>query len=317
MKVISVARFGDADSLVLETRPDPVAGPGEVVIGVEAAGVGYVDIMARKGGYVAFPEAGFVPGLEVAGQVLATGAGVDPAWIGKSAFAMPMKGGGYAERVRVAAAQLVPIPEGLSCRSAVALGMNAIVAKIAVTRAAVARGESLFVRGAGGGIGMMAVQFGAALGAIVSATTSSETRSKRLRALGAARIIDRTAATRDGDENYDVIVDTVAGPELSQQIGRLNDNGRYILCGGVAGAPKADFGMALLGIFHRSPTFLAFSLNSLPATTVVAAATEVFADAVAGRVSAVIDRELRLDEAVAAHVALEAGAPFGKVLLIP
>lgn len=317
MKVISVAQFGGPDGLVPEVRPDPVPQPGDALILIEAAGVGFVDVMARQGNYVAFPEPGFVPGLEIAGRVIEVGADADANWVGKRVFGMPMRGGGYADMISLPVEQLALIPDGLTCRDAVALGMNAIVAKIAVARAGVKSGETVFVRGAGGGIGIMAVQFAAAQGAIVSATTSSEIRAARLRALGADHIVDRNVPLKLVSGDVDVVVDTVAGPDLGQQIGRLAANGRYMMCGGVAGAPTPDFGMSLLGIFHRSPTFFTFSLNSLGATDLVREANETFAAAGRGLIKPVVDRDLPMDEAAAAHRALEAREPFGKIILQP
>lgn len=97
MKAISVEQFGGPDVLELSEVPDPRPAPGEVLISIEASGVGYVDVMAREGHYHAFTEAGFVPGLEIAGVVSELGDGVDAGWLGRRVFAMPMTGGGYAE----------------------------------------------------------------------------------------------------------------------------------------------------------------------------------------------------------------------------
>jgi NADPH:quinone reductase len=317
MKVMSVPRFGGPEVLELREVGDPALAPGEVLVSIEAIGVGYVDVMAREGHYQAFPTAPFVPGLEIAGRVTDLGADVDESWRGRRVFAMPLKGGGYAESVALPTDQLVPLPEGLSAEHAVALGMNAMVAKVAIERAGVTAGERAFVRGAGGGIGIMAVQICAAHGADVTATTSSASRAERLRALGADHIVDRRQTAESDSQLYDVIVDTVAGPELGSYFAHLEPNGRYILCGGVGGAPAADFGIGMMNIFHRSPTFYAFSLNSVDTATVVAAATELFSDADRGVISPVIHRQLPLADAASAHVELEDGAVFGKVVLIP
>lgn len=320
MKVISVEKFGGPETLELKDAFDPRPATGEVLISIEAIGVGYVDVMAREGRYHAFTTAGFVPGLEIAGTVTELGDGVYDGWLGRRVFAMPMAGGGYAERVVVSADQLIPLPDDVTARSAVALGMNALVAKIAIERAGLDSGESVFVRGAGGGIGIMAVQICSARKAHVTATTSSDRRADRLRALGADHVVDRRVmneASEADSERYDLVVDTVAGPELTSYVARLKPNGRYILCGGVGGAPADDFGRALLENFHRSPTFLAFSLNSVENSAVVTAGVELFADAARGVITPVVHRELPLAEASSAHGELEAGRVFGKVVLIP
>ena len=313
MKVVVVSQFGASEVLRIEQRQDPVPDAGEALISVEAIGVGYVDVMARRGRYVAFPEPGFVPGLEVAGRVLAVGELVDQAWVGRLVFAMPMKGGGYSSLLAIPVEQLIAIPEGLSASQAVGLGMNALVAKIALNRVPIQSGEHIFVRGAGGGIGMMAVQIGAARGGIVTATTSSGSRGSRLRDLGAKTIVPRDHLPDD----YDVAVDTIGGEHLGTYVKRLKSNGHYILCGGIGGAPKADFGMEVLGIFHRSPTFMAFSLNSVETPAVVAAGVELFDDAVQGKIQPTIDREMPMSSAAEAHDLVENGAAFGKIVLKP
>ena len=317
MKAISVEQFGGPEVLAPSYFSDPRPAPGQVLIDTEAIGVGYVDVMAREGRYHAFGAPGFVPGLEIAGVVAELGDGVDTGWLGRRVFAMPMTGGGYAERVVVSTDQLIALPDGVSARSAVALGMNALVAKIAIERMRPSRGESAFVRGAGGGIGIMAVQICHARGVFVTATSSSVHRADRLRALGADRIVDRRASGESDSQPYDLIIDTVAGPELGSYVAELEPNGRYILCGGIGGAPAEDFGRVMLENFHRSPTFSAFSLNSVENPAVVAAGTELFADADRGVITPVVHCELPLADAASAHAELEAGRVFGKVVLIP
>jgi NADPH:quinone reductase len=317
MKVVTVPQFGGPEVLELREVPDPRPAPGEVLICIEAIGVGYVDVMAREGRYQTFPTPGFVPGLEIAGRIIEISATVDPALQGRRVFVMPMTGGGYAELITVPADQLIPLPDGLTARDAVGLGMNAMVAKVALERATLASGESALIRGAGGGIGIMALQVCAARGAHVTVTTSSAARADRLRELGADSVIDRRAPTGPNSDSFDVILDTDAGPELRAQFGRLKSNGRYVLCGSVGGAPAADFGAGLLGIFHRSPTFFAFSLNSMDNAAIVAAGAALFRDADQSAITPVIHRTLPLTEVVSAHHEQETGEAFGKILLIP
>lgn len=317
MRVVAITSFGGAEVLALEERVDAVAEAGQALIAVEAVGVGYADVMAREGRYVKFPDPGIVPGLEVAGRVVAVGEGGDSAWIGRRVFAMPMDGGGYSELIARPIDELMPIPDGLSCVDAVGLGMNAFVAKVGIERATLAHGERVFVRGAGGGIGLMAVQIAAARGAVVTATTSSDERGARLRALGAKHLVDRSRQENEVGDGFDVIVDTIAGPDLGKYVRRLNANGRYVMCGGIAGAPNADFGMDLLSVFHHSPAFFAFSLNSIAPRELAAVGAKLFEDALEGRIKSVIDRELPLSDAAEAHRAQESGNVFGKIVLIP
>ena len=151
----------------------------------------------------------------------------------------------------------------------------------------------------------------------MTATTSSAPRAERLRALGADHIVDRSSSAESDLPLFDVIVDTVAGPELGSKFALLRPNGRYVLCGGVGGAPAADFGTGMLEVFHRSPTFIAFSLNSVDHATVVEAGAQMFSDAERGELTPLIHRELPLADAASAHVELEEGRAFGKIVLIP
>ena len=189
MLAITVPAFGGPDVLRAAELPVPAPGPGQVLIAVESAGVGYVDVMARAGDYAPLAEPGFVPGLEAAGTVTATGDDVDPAWTGRRVYALTWRGA-YAEQVVADLAGVVPLPTGVDAETAVALGVNALVARTGLRRAGARAGERVLVRGAGGGIGVHAVQLAAAAGAEVTAVTSSAERGVRLRELGAAHVQD-------------------------------------------------------------------------------------------------------------------------------
>lgn len=317
MHAILIPRFGGADVLELEERPDPIPETGQALLAVEAVGVGYVDVTAREGRYARFPEPGIVPGLEVAGRVLSVGLGGDESWIGKRVFAMPMNGGGYSDRIALPVEQLMPLPGGLSSVDAVGLGMNAFVAKVGIERAGLRAGERVFVRGAGGGIGLMAVQLAVSKGGEVTATTSAEERAERLRALGARHILNRSHGDAAPHDQLDMIIDTIAGPDLGRYVRLLNQNGRYVMCGGIGGMPNAEFGMDLLSIFHRAPSFFAMSLNAIEPRDLVATGANLFEDALRGRIRPIIDRELPLSRAADAHRLQESGEVFGKIVLVP
>ncbi|MEU6127767.1 zinc-binding dehydrogenase [Saccharopolyspora sp. NPDC047091] len=315
MLAITVPTFGGPDVLRAAELPVPAPGPGQVLIAVESAGVGYVDVMARAGDYAPLAEPGFVPGLEAAGTVTATGDDVDPAWTGRRVYALTWRGA-YAEQVVADLAGVVPLPTGVDAETAVALGVNALVARTGLRRAGVQAGERVLVRGAGGGIGVHAVQLAAAAGSEVTAVTSSAERGARLRELGAAHVQDRATA-RESADAYDVVVDTVAGPELGHHLGRLRANGRYVLCGGAGGAPSADAFDAIMTGFHRSPTLIALSLNSLGAAELAAAAAELFAPATTGELRGIVDERFPLADAHRAHERLEATPVFGRLTLHP
>jgi NADPH2:quinone reductase len=316
MQTIVVASFGGADQLRLVERPAPSPAAGEALIAVEAVGVGYVDVMAREGRYPLIKTPGFIPGAEVAGQVEAVGEGVPPEWVGERVFARTSTGA-YAQKVAAPVSRLARLPDSVSAATAVALGVNALVAHFALERVRLQPAEAVLVRGAGGGIGVMTVQLAHGLGADVTAVTSSVARGERLAALGARQILNRKAQDEADLGDFDVVVDTVGGAELGRRLEKLKPNGRYILCGGAGGMPAADFGQAVLTTFHRSPSFYALSLNSIDDAQLRTAARTLFKAAAEGRLEAVIDQTLPLGRAGDAHRRLEAGQVFGKLVLTP
>lgn len=318
MKAIIVKEFGGRDQLELVDRSSPEAAPGQAVIAVEVAGVGLVDVMAREGNYPMITIPGFIPGAEVAGRVTRVGPGVDAGLVGRRVLALRRPPtGGYAEEMAIGADQVFPIPDGISCEVAVALGVNALVAKFALGRARIQPDESVLIRGASGGIGLMATQLAALATKNVTVITSSKERGERLIGLGASRALDRHAGEEAGAGEYDVIVDTVAGPQIPAFLGKLAPNGRYVLCGGAAGLPAPDFGMGLLSVFHKSPTLSAFSLNSVSGPDQHRETAELISLVEAGRLAPVIDSSLPLEQAKAAHEKMETGAVFGKIILKP
>jgi NADPH2:quinone reductase len=314
VQAVKVQAFGGPDVLTLVDLPDPVPAEGQVLVTTEAIGVGGVDALLRNGalaGYGYTP--GQVLGSEIAGTVAAVGDGVDSAWVGQRVWAFTGLGGGYAERAVVPAATLVPLPEDMSPADAVTLGSSGMVAHFALRHVHFAGGESVLVRGAAGGIGVMAVQLAARDGAsAVAVTTSSAERGDRLRGLGATHVVDRLGEG-DGPRGYDVIIDIVGGPDLPTFFSRLNPNGRLVAVGMVGGPPPADFGMALVAGFQKSMTFATFSADSVTGPDRLAAT----ADVLAGGWAAVVHEVLPLEKAVVAHQKIDAGEVFGRIVLTP
>ncbi len=320
MLAVRIERFGDPDGMRLTDVPSPEAGPGQVVIRVEAIGVGGVDAVIRRGtlGGYGFTE-GLIPGSEVAGTVADVGPGVDPAWVGRRVWAFTGTGGAYVEQALAQVGDVVELPDGLSAIDAVTLGSAAPVARFALDHARFAAGQSVLVRGAAGSIGITIVELAARGGAsAVAVTTSSAERGRRLRELGATHVLDRSGA---GDEaapsSYDVIVDIVGGSDVPVFIDRLAPNGRMVLVGAVAGFPPADFGIRLLSSFQQSRSFATFSLDTVPTATRDAARVELFAAAVRGELHAVVHDVLPLADAADAHRRMDAGTVFGRIVLVP
>jgi len=317
MKVIRVGEFGPPEALRLEDAPDPRPAADAAVVRIEAIGLGYMDTAARRGESYLATSPGFTPGYEVAGTVVDIGAGVDYAWLGSRVFAALRQGGGCAECVEVPVVELIRLPEQVSCEEAVATGLNALVAQVGLARVPMADADHVLIRGAGGGIGLMCVQYASLRAGTVVASTSSEERGERLVALGASSIWNRLTGCPEGLELFDVIADTVVGKEFPAFFAKLAMNGHYLLCGGLGGFPPEDFGMKIIGQFHRSPTLHAFSLNSVSFADVSREAAALFRHVQAGLISPVIDSVMPLSEVVAAHRKLDAGQAFGKIILRP
>jgi NADPH:quinone reductase len=320
VKAVAIQAFGGPEGLAVIDLPDPGPAAGQVLIATEAIGVGGVDTIIRSGALAAYGfTEGHIPGGEIAGTVTAVGAGVDASWAGQRVWAFTGLGGGYADQAIAPAGTLIPLPAGISAADAVTLGSSGAVAHFGLRHARFAPGESVLVRGAAGGIGIMTVQLAARGGAAaVAVTTSSAGRGDRLRELGATHVLDRAGqGGQDAPVGYDVIIDIAAGPDMPSFLARLNPNGRMVAVGIVAGPPPADFGMAMFAAFQRSTSFATFSTDTVPEADRRAATAGLFAAASRGELQSVTHELLPLEQAVLAHQKMDAGEVFGRIVLRP
>ncbi|MEU8639079.1 zinc-binding dehydrogenase [Amycolatopsis sp. NPDC048633] len=317
MKAVAVQAFGGPEGLAVIDVPVPEPGEGQVLVATEAIGVGGVDAVIRSGALAAYGfQDGHILGGEIAGTVTAAGPGVDPKWAGQRVWAFTGVGGGYAEQAVAPAETLVPLPATTSAVDAVTLGSSGAVAHFGLHHAHFAPGESVLVRGAAGGIGIMAVQLAAKAGAgAIAVTTSSPERGERLRELGATRVLDR--AGEGTADTYDVILDIIAGPELPTFFAKLSPNGRLVALGAVAGDPPGDFGKHLFAAFQRSLSFATFSANTVSQADRRAVTAELFTAAGKGELTSVVHEVLPLEQAVLAHRKMQAGEVFGRIVLTP
>ncbi|GHE87727.1 oxidoreductase [Amycolatopsis deserti] len=307
-----IKEFGGPEGLAVVDVPEPEPAAGEVLIETAAIGVGGVDVAIRRGALAAHGfAAGHIPGSEVAGTVTGVGAGVGQAWLGRRVWAFTGTGGGYVERAVAPAAEVLPLPPGLSDEDAVTLGSSAVVAHFGLAHARFAPGESVLVRGAAGSIGIAAVQLAASGGGTVAVTTSSAARGDRLRELGATHVLDRSGTGGDG---FDVILDVVAGPDLPAFLGKLDPNGRLVVLG-VVGGPPAEVGPAMMAAFRKSLSFATFSADTVPASDRQAVRAAQFAAAARGELRAVVHEVLPLAEAALAHHKMDRGEVFGRIVL--
>jgi putative PIG3 family NAD(P)H quinone oxidoreductase len=312
------------EQLVHREVPDPVAGPGEVVVDVTAAGVNRADVAQRQGLYPPTAGASAYPGLEAAGVISSVGPGVTERHVGERVAAL-LAGGGYAERVAVPAGQLLPVPTGLSLQESAALPEVACtVWSNVVDRARLRKGETLLVHGGGSGIGTFAIQLGKALGATVVATARSA-KHERLRALGADLLIDYT--TEDfvqvtkaftGGAGADVVLDIMGAKYLARNVAVLAVNGRVTVIG-LQGGRAAELDLAQL--MARRGSVSATSLRARPAADkariVAGVQRQVWPLVEAGAVKPVIHTTLPLAAAAEAHRLMEASDHIGKILLLP
>jgi NADPH:quinone reductase-like Zn-dependent oxidoreductase len=319
LKAVAIQAFGDPEGLAVVELPDPAPAAGEVLIATEAIGVGGVDALIRSGVLAAYGfKEGHILGGEIAGTVTAVGTGVDPSRVGQRVWAFTGLAGGYVEQAVAPAAAVVPLPPALSAADAVTLGSSGVVAHFGLRHAHFAPGESVLVRGAAGGLGVMAVQLAVRGGAgAVAVTTSSPERGDRLRGLGATHVLDRDGEGQDTLAGYDVIVDIVAGAALPSFLAKLNPNGRIVAVGALAGSPPPDLTAAMFAAFQKSLSFATFSANTGPESDRRTVAAELFAAATRGELRAVVDQVLPLEEAVPAHQRMQAGEVFGRIVLAP
>jgi putative PIG3 family NAD(P)H quinone oxidoreductase len=321
---------GGPDTLRTVEVPDPVPGSGEVLIDVTAAGVNRADLLQRAGNYPPPPGAPAWPGLEVSGVVAAVGAGVvrpdDGGWaVGDPVVAL-LAGGGYAERVVVPVGQLLPAPPSVGLVDAAALPEAACtVWSNLVDVAGLAAGQSVLVQGGSGGIGSLAIQIAAALGARVFATAGSPERARRCESLGAELAVDhhaddvvgRVLNSTDG-RGVDVVLDVLGAGGLQANLAMLATGGRLVVIGLQRGA-RAEIDLGTL--LARRLTVAATALRSRPAdekaAIVAAVRAHVWPMVDDGRVRPVVHARLPLDQAAEAHRLMESGAAFGKILLVP
>jgi NADPH2:quinone reductase len=320
LKAVVIETFGGPAGLAVIDLPDLRPADGQVLIATEAIGVGGVDALIRSNAFASYGfQEGHILGSEVAGVVTAVGGGVDASWIGQRVWAFTGLGGGYAEQAVVSAEKLITLPSDLSAAEAVTLGTSGAVAHFALRHAHFTRGESVLVRGAAGGIGNMAIQLAARSGAgAVAVTTSSAERGERLRKLGATHVLDRAGdGGQDAPAGYDVIIDVIAGPDMSSYFAKLNPNGRMVAVGAVGGFPPADFGATMIAAFQKSMSFATFSTDTVAVSERSAATADLFAAASRGDLQAVVHEVLPLEQAVLAHQKMEAGEVFGRIVLEP
>jgi NADPH2:quinone reductase len=323
MRAVEITRPGPPDVLQLAQRPLPAAGDGEVLIEVAAAGINRPDVLQRMGSYAPPPGASDIPGLEVAGRIVAVGKGVRDWKPGDGVCAL-VAGGGYAEYCVAPAAQCLPVPKGLSDVEAAGLPETYFTVWSNVfDRGRLSAGESLLVHGGASGIGTTAIQLASALGHTVYATAGSDERARAVEELGASLCINyRThdyveEIRRATDGKWvDVVLDMVAGDYINRNIQCLADDGRIVIIALLGGAKATiDCGQ----ILRRRLTITGSTLRPRPVAFKGAIAQSLLRNVwpllEAGKIRPVIHSEFPLAQARDAHALMDAGEQIGKIVL--
>ena len=303
MKAIVCKQFGPPESLVVEEVADPMPGPGEVLIEVKAAGVTFPDALVIEDKYQMKATPPFIPGGEAAGVVRAVGEGVQDPEVGERVVASLGLVGAFAELVCVPAAAARRIPKSLGFAESTGLLYSYGTGYYAlVDRAQLEPGETLLVLGAGGNLGLAAVELGKALGARVIAAASSAEKLALCKDHGADETINyakedlkqRAKALTEG-RGVDVVYDAVGGDYAEAALRAIAWKGRFLVIGFTAGIPKIPLNLALLKSCQIVGVFLGAMLNKEPDTrdSVVRAIDELLE---AGRLKPYVSRAYTLEE---------------------
>jgi putative PIG3 family NAD(P)H quinone oxidoreductase len=325
MAVVEIATPGPPEVLRLARRPVPRPDAGEalVLIKVAAAGVNYPDLLQRQGRYPPPPGASDIPGLEVAGEVVAVGEGIAGVCVGERVCAL-LSGGGYAEYCVAPAPQCLPTPKGMEDEAAAAIPEAFLTVWANVfERGGLRSGETLLVHGGSGGIGTTAVQLGRAFGARVFATAGSADKGAVCESLGAEKAIDHTredfvAVVRDstGGRGVDVILDVLGGEDTARNLECLAMDGRLVQIAFLKG-PKAEIN--LTPILQRRLTLTGSTLRPRTVEEKGAIAWalrgSVWTMLEHGTVRPLVHRTFPLAQAADAHRLMETRQHVGKIVL--
>ena len=322
MRAIAYAGAGGVEVVRLVSRPVPRPGRGEVVVKVHAAGINRPDCLQRQGHYPPPPGASDIPGLEVAGEVVAKGPDSEPLAIGDRAMAL-VAGGGYAEYCVVPVPQALPVPAGLTMVEAAAVPETFFTVWTNVfQRSRLRAGETFLVHGGASGIGTTAIQLARERGARVFATAGSGERCRACEALGAERGIDyrredfaAVVAELTGGRGVDVILDMAGGAAIARNIRALAVEGRLCFIAFLAGSrAEIDF----LPVMLKRATISGSTLRARPVAEKGAIAAELRREVLplleSGRVKPAIHASFPLAEAGRAQQALD-DHHIGKIVL--
>ena len=320
---IDPAAAGGPEVLVAVERPVPAPAAGEVLIRVAAAGVNRPDAMQREGKYPPPPGAPSIPGLELAGTIVALGAGVDTLVEGQAVCAL-VAGGGYAEYAVAPAGQCLPVPDGLSLVEAAALPETLFTVWTNLFQRAYAKdGDTVLVHGGTSGIGTMAILLGRLFGLTIIVTAGSDAKCAAARDIGAAHAINyreadyvEEVARITGGRGVDIVLDMVGGDYLPRNIKCLAVEGRHVSIATQRGA-RAEVNIVAVMQKRLVLTGSTLRARDIAFKTLVAdeIAEMVWPHVAEGTLRPIVDRTFPFAEAARAHARLDAGEHVGKIVL--
>src|SRR6476646_2532906 len=325
MTVVGISKPGGPEVLVPETRPVPVPGPGEILVKVKAAGVNRPDVAQRSGSYPPPPGASDLPGLEIAGEVVALGEGATRHKLGDKVMSL-VAGGGYAQYCIAQDAQAMPVPDALTMLEAGATPETLMtVWHKVIARGELQPGETLLVHGGSSGIGTMSIQLAKAFGSKVIVTVGSQDKADACLKLGADRAINYKtqdfvaevkAAT--GGAGANVILDMVGGDYIERNYDAAAIDGRIVQIAFLSGQPKAsaNFSKLMVKRLHHTGSTLRPRSNADKAAMVAAIEAKVMPLLREGRIKPLIDSTFPLEKAADAHRRMETSEHIGKIVLV-
>src|SRR6201995_1145780 len=324
MTVIGISKPGGPEVLLPETRPVPAPGSDEILIKVAAAGVNRPDVAQRSGSYPPPPGASDLPGLEVAGEVVAVGSNARKHKLGDKVMSL-VAGGGYAQYCIAQDAQAIAVPAALSMQEAGAVPETLMTVWHNVfERGGLKSGETILIHGGSSGIGTMAVQLAKAFGAKVIVTVGSKEKADACRKLGADHAINyktqdfvTEVKTITGGKGVELILDMVGGEYVDRNYDAAAVDGRIVqiaLLGG--GKATINVGKIMVKRLHHTGSTLRPRSNADKAAMVAAIEAKVMPLIRDGRIKPLMDSTFPLQKAADAHRRMETSEHIGKIVLI-
>ena len=323
MQAVSIREPGKPEVLQLETVAVPELRESDVLVSVSAAGVNRPDVLQRLGMYPVPVDASPLPGLEIAGEIVAVGARVSRWQVGDKVMALT-HGGGYAQFCRVDESHCLTMPESMTWVKAAAVPETFFTVWYNVfMRAGLRSGESILVHGGSSGIGTTAIQLAKAFNASVIVTAGTDEKCRFCEQLGADHAInyrtedwENTVLELTGGSGVDVVLDMVAGPYMQKNIDVLGRDGRYVIIAFLQG-PKAELNMR--NVLGKRLTITGSTLRPQTTAEKAAIASEISEQVIplleSGRVRPIIHATFPLADARLAHELMESSQHMGKIVL--